>query len=265
MKRILVCCVAIMSLAPASAEPATGRVGGLGWVQELVLRQAVREEFPPEIALAVAKVESDFRVRAVSPKGAIGVMQVMPRTARREFGVEPHDLYNAHRNIQTGIRFLKRLRKTYGRMDIALSHYNGGSGVRTPGGELRVLPYTRDYVDNVLAQAELYRNTPLIVATVRRMQLSPGHAAVAESSGVGRSPYGYEPSAQEERSYIQIRSMSASKRAEIAARLRELAQRNKNRFEHGAEQPPALNWRKQNSETPEERKRRVRRWESVFG
>ncbi len=126
-------------------------------IQALIVREANRQNFPPALALAVARVESNFDARAKSSAGARGVMQIMPATAEQELGVPRRKLYDPETNIRAGIRFLDQLIDTYdGRWDIALSHYNGGSAVTNQWGRLRVIPATRNYVDQVLAYNRTY-------------------------------------------------------------------------------------------------------------
>ena len=121
-------------------------------IQQRVIAEAKRQNMPPSLALAIAKVESNFDHQALSHAGAKGVMQIMPRTAEQVFGVHRSRLFDPDVNIQLGVKFIKKLLKRYDdRLDIALSHYNGGSGVKNKHGELRVMPATRDYVDKVLA------------------------------------------------------------------------------------------------------------------
>ncbi|MGB2123497.1 MAG: lytic transglycosylase domain-containing protein, partial [Candidatus Puniceispirillaceae bacterium] len=84
----------------------------------------------PSVALAVAKIESGFRPHVVSSAGAIGVMQIMPRTGRDVFGLNRTELFDPAVNIRAGVTFLNQLIERYdGRIDLALSHYNGGSRV----------------------------------------------------------------------------------------------------------------------------------------
>ena len=63
---------------------------------------------PPSLALAVAKIESDFQVRALSPTGARGVMQIMPATAESEFGIAADELWDAAINVRLGIEYSRR-------------------------------------------------------------------------------------------------------------------------------------------------------------
>jgi len=133
-----------------------------GWtkasVKQMVINEAQRQDFPEAIALAVAEVESDFDPSARSHVDARGVMQILPTTAEQDLGVDAASLYNPRVNIRAGVKFLKHLVSVYdGRVDIALSHYNGGSRVRKPDGSLQVLAATRKYVDKVLNKAHVYQ------------------------------------------------------------------------------------------------------------
>jgi hypothetical protein len=121
-------------------------------IQQRVISEAKRQNIAPSLALAIADVESNFNHQALSHAGAKGVMQIMPRTAEQVFGVPRSRLFDPDVNIELGIKFIKKLLGRYdNRLDIALSHYNGGSGVKNKYGELSVIPATRDYVDKVLA------------------------------------------------------------------------------------------------------------------
>jgi soluble lytic murein transglycosylase-like protein len=73
------------------------------------------------LALAVAKVESNFDDNALSSAGARGVMQIMPKTARDEFGVQKDELWDAALNIQIGIDYLELLYDRYGKWELALA------------------------------------------------------------------------------------------------------------------------------------------------
>ena len=150
-----------IALLPTPAWPSTPRPAvptDSTALQRLVVEEALATaRVPPSLALAVARVESNFRDDALSSAGARGVMQIMPATARGEYGVGADELWNARLNIQLGIDFLDRLIARYGgRWDLALSHYNGGS-VAGEGARARPLAATRDYVDTVLSWERRYR------------------------------------------------------------------------------------------------------------
>lgn len=118
-------------------------------IQNLVIREAGNMGVSAALALAVAQAESNFDPRARSHKGARGVMQIMPKTAAEEYGIAAGLLWNPRINIRLGLHFLRRLLAQYeGRVDLALSYYNGGSAVGVLP-RARVLPATRKYVDKV--------------------------------------------------------------------------------------------------------------------
>ena len=84
------------------------------------------------LVIAVCYVESKFNSNAVSNKGAVGVMQIMPSTAKfvgERYGVDNYNnLRNACVNVEIGVRYLKYLLDKYGSEIIALSAYNAGEG-----------------------------------------------------------------------------------------------------------------------------------------
>ncbi len=122
-------------------------------VKRLVMAEAMDSDVPVSLALAVAKVESDFNARALSSAGARGVMQIMPATARDEFGVSPKRLWEPRTNIRLGVRFLEQLHDQYnGRWDLALSHYNGGT---VKGNQPHT--YTRKYIRTVKKWQRIYQ------------------------------------------------------------------------------------------------------------
>ncbi len=84
-------------------------------------------------------------------------MQIMPRTGRDLFGLSRAELFDPAINIRAGVTFLEQLIDQYeGRVDLALSHYNGGSRV-TAGPQPKIIPITRGYVIKVLAAAQAYQ------------------------------------------------------------------------------------------------------------
>jgi soluble lytic murein transglycosylase-like protein len=119
--------------------------------RELVSEAAVRNGLPPEIVHAVAAVESAYKTNALSPKGAIGVMQLMPGTAR-ELGADPHDV---EQNIEAGTRLLRDLLVKYesdpNPVRRALAAYNAGSGAVDRHHGVPPYPETQQYVEKVIA------------------------------------------------------------------------------------------------------------------
>ena len=104
---------------------------------------------------AIAHAESDFDADAVSPKGAQGVMQLMPQTAR-EYGVV--DPFSSAQSIGAGARFLKSLMKRYrGDLTLVAAAYNAGIGTVTRYGGVPPYAETRAYLVKVLALHARYR------------------------------------------------------------------------------------------------------------
>ena len=120
-------------------------------IKNLIIKNSKFTKYvSPSLGLAVAKMESNFNPKAVSSKGAIGVMQIMPLTAKKMYGIERYKLFNPVVNIKIGLHFLDHLIQKYkGRVDIALSHYNGGSAVGV-WPNVKIIPATHSYVLKVL-------------------------------------------------------------------------------------------------------------------
>jgi soluble lytic murein transglycosylase-like protein len=121
---------------PAAHDPKT-----------LVRDAAKRSGLPPEFVESVAQVESGFRPGAISPKGALGVMQLMPETART-LGADPRD---TAQNIDAGTRLLRELLIKYdGDVVKALAAYNAGQGAVDKYQGLPPYNETRWYVKKVI-------------------------------------------------------------------------------------------------------------------
>jgi soluble lytic murein transglycosylase-like protein len=113
----------------------------------LVHEAAVRNSLPPAFVASVAKTESAMKQSAVSPKGAIGVMQLMPATAKA-LDADPHD---TEQNIDAGTRLLKELLIKYdGDVVKALAAYNAGPGAVDRYNGLPPYRETQDYVNKVI-------------------------------------------------------------------------------------------------------------------
>ena len=118
----------------------------------LVEQAARRHGLDPALVLAVVSVESGFKPQAVSPKGAQGLMQLMPRTAA-SLGVE--DAFDPEQNLDAGVRHLEALVRQYdGDLTRALAAYNAGQGAVARHGGVPPYRETRAYVRRVL---ERYR------------------------------------------------------------------------------------------------------------
>lgn len=126
----------------------TDWTSGNAWLDQLIRTNGERHGLDPYLIFLVIEHESHFRPRAVSPKGARGLMQLMPSTARR-LGVR--DSFDPVQNINGGSRYLKELMAMFGgRVDLVLASYNAGEGAVMKYGRA-VPPYreTRDYVKRI--------------------------------------------------------------------------------------------------------------------
>jgi len=116
-------------------------------IAETVDRIAQQNQLSPELVHSVIRAESNYDPNAVSPKGAQGLMQLIPSTARR-FGVS--NVFDPADNIQGGARYLKYLLALYkGDESLALAAYNAGEGAVSRYGGVPPFPETRDYVAKV--------------------------------------------------------------------------------------------------------------------
>ena len=117
-------------------------------IDYLIRANADRFGIDPYLVFLVIEKESRFRTRAVSPKGAMGLMQLMPGTARRLGVRRPFD---AAENIRGGTQYMRELMNMFGgKVDLVLASYNAGEGAVLKYGR-NVPPYreTRDYVRTI--------------------------------------------------------------------------------------------------------------------
>ncbi|MDR7068186.1 hypothetical protein J2X02_001003 [Pseudoxanthomonas japonensis] len=138
------------------AHPGLGRVGKPRLDRfPSEFRAAARQTGVDDAWLrAVAHAESDFDAKALSPKGAMGVMQLMPDVAK-EYGVA--DPFSSTESINAGARHLRVLMKRYkGDMTLVAAAYNAGIGTVTRYGGVPPYAETQDYVSKVTALYELY-------------------------------------------------------------------------------------------------------------
>ena len=132
--------------APANAAASEARQAAAA-MAPTVEQIAAEQSLPPELIHSVIKVESNYNPFAISPKGALGMMQLVPATARR-FGVS--DVFNPADNIQGGARYLKYLLDLYhGDYPLALAAYNAGEDAVARYRGVPPFPETRNYVNQV--------------------------------------------------------------------------------------------------------------------
>ena len=114
----------------------------------IIERQARAKGLDPDLVHAVIRAESAYRPAVISAKGAVGLMQVMPDTAKR-FGVS--DLDHPESNVRAGTAYLRYLLNRFNNVPLALAAYNAGEGaVARHGNQIPPYPETRGYVQSIL-------------------------------------------------------------------------------------------------------------------
>jgi soluble lytic murein transglycosylase-like protein len=140
------------SASPAAEDGSAAWRAAAGHYADLIAQAADRHRIDPALLTAVAETESAFDPRAISPKGACGLLQLMPATAAR-FGVE--DVFDVAQNVEGGARYLSWLLDRFeGRTDLALAGYNAGEGAVERHRGIPPYQETRRYVDRVLRGAD---------------------------------------------------------------------------------------------------------------
>lgn len=122
---------------------------------EDIAQIAAQYQLEPALIQAIISAESAFNPTAISPAGAMGLMQLMPATAER-FGV--HDPYDPIANIHGGARYLRLLLDQFQNLKLALAAYNAGEGaVMRYGNAIPPYEETQTYVSRVLQFYDYYR------------------------------------------------------------------------------------------------------------
>jgi len=116
----------------------------------LIQQVALKHRVPSALVHSIIHYESNYNSRAVSHKGAIGLMQLMPETAK-EYGVK--NLYDPRENIEGGVRYLKDLIKLYkGKTNFVLAAYNAGQEALKKYGGIPPYLETRNYIRRIMAK-----------------------------------------------------------------------------------------------------------------
>ncbi|MRR24506.1 DUF4124 domain-containing protein, partial [bacterium] len=131
---------------------------GTGKYNALIAEAAFRHQVDHALIKAVIKTESNFNTRAVSPKGAEGLMQLMPQTALSH---QVRDSFEPEANIEGGVRYLRYLINIYGgHLPLALAAYNAGEGAVAKYQGIPPFAETRNYVRRVLDNYDRYKKEP---------------------------------------------------------------------------------------------------------
>ncbi len=158
---LLVCC-AVCAAAASLSAPFSDRVNNARMetiARVSAAKAAKRHGVPFRLIMAVIEAESSLNHLAISPKGAMGLMQLMPITAR-EMGVS--DPFDPAQSISGGTAYLAKMYKRFNRRwDLALAAYNAGPQRVIDHGGIPPFPETQNYVAKVLKRAGIVVESPL--------------------------------------------------------------------------------------------------------
>ena len=127
-------------------------------VAPIIESAAKTEKLEPKLLRAVIEQESGFHACAVSAKGAMGLMQLMPSTVQQ---LDVQDPFDPKQSVDAGAKFLKQLLDRYkGDLPLALGAYNAGPATVDQAGGVPEIPETRSYVDSILQKLGLTRTVP---------------------------------------------------------------------------------------------------------
>lgn len=137
---------------PRPARPAPGSPDRY----DVIIADAARRHgIPTALIKAVIKAESDFDPQAVSRRGAMGLMQIMPANLDV---LEVADPFNPHQNIMGGVRYLREMLERFDQdLQLALAAYNAGPGVVEQYRAIPPFPETREYIQRVLRFYRLFQ------------------------------------------------------------------------------------------------------------
>ena len=189
-----------MASVQAGANGAATKTWDRSDLRRMVSDVSLEHGVDPKLVDAVVRVESDYNPRAVSRRGALGLMQLMPATADR---LDVNDPFDPEENIRGGVREISRLVDRYaGNLQLALAAYNAGEGAVARYRGIPPYKETRSYVTRILS---LYTGRPFRLAgiyrapTVRMLRDQNGNTIItnvssaASASGTRASSSGDGP------------------------------------------------------------------------
>jgi soluble lytic murein transglycosylase-like protein len=151
-------------------------------LEPLITRRAQEQNLDPKLVRALIQAESGYNVRALSNKGAIGLMQLMPATASL---LNVQNPYDADENLRGGTAYLRQLIDRFaGRLELAVAAYNAGPGAVTKHRGVPPYQETREYVRRVLA---LYRDGDPHVTASRVAAAAPAFVPAPRKPYVTRN------------------------------------------------------------------------------
>ncbi|PIY20834.1 MAG: hypothetical protein COZ12_07950, partial [Deltaproteobacteria bacterium CG_4_10_14_3_um_filter_60_8] len=143
-----VICFTNISSPGADRRASVFRETGENRYHDAIARYGDQYGVDAKLIAAIVRCESNFDPNAVSPKGAQGLMQLMPDTARQ---VKVDDPFDPLQNLDGGIRHFRNLLKTFGDTRLALAAYNAGANAVRKYNGMPPFTETRDYVDTIMS------------------------------------------------------------------------------------------------------------------
>src|SRR3954447_23542238 len=139
-------------------------------LEPMIARHSDAQNLDPKLVRALIQAESGYNVKAVSNKGAIGLMQLMPDTASELNISNPYD---PDQNIKGGTMYLRQMLDHFaGKVELAIAAYNAGPGAVEKHGGIPPFAETRDYVKRVLS---LWRGADLSLPAAAVSVMPPGN------------------------------------------------------------------------------------------
>jgi soluble lytic murein transglycosylase-like protein len=164
------------SLSPQTRAMVSGHRMTPSQLDDVILAAAQRHNVDVDLVRALIKVESNFNPHAVSNKGAMGLMQLMPRTAR-DLGVA--NPFDPEQNVEGGVRHFKGLLEGFnGNVPLSLAAYNAGAGAVARNGGVPPYTETRNYVNRITqlyGAHNAFTAGPKLGSPIRVQRDSDGH------------------------------------------------------------------------------------------
>ena len=149
---VFIICFALVNFPMVVRAEAVSQVT----IKELIVKHSMEMGVDPALALSIAKKESNFSQNRKSRYGAVGVFQLMPRTAKR-LGYNP---YSLNENIKGGLTYYKQMYKMFGSTELALAAYNAGPGNVKKYNGIPPFKETKTFVSTIMKNYNSMKTNP---------------------------------------------------------------------------------------------------------
>ena len=176
IKKIVLTAIVLVSFLQVNAQAAIPE----NIVKESIVKHSMEMGVDPALALSIAKKESGFKHELKSPYGDVGVLQVLPSTAKK-IGYNP---YYLNENIKAGLTYYKMMYNMFGSTELALAAYNAGPGnVKKYGGAIPPFRETKRFVNVIMHDyKQLKLNPDPVIAKYNR------ETSIATETELNNSP-----------------------------------------------------------------------------